>query len=107
VRFSVILLTNFFRCSRPKRGILNSCNNIHTEYPRQWVWSRSNNAASCIPRSLDYQDVAKAFQNKRIALVGDSHLRKLYGYLGSFLEGTNDGTQGLSVSVSAREFASV
>lgn len=101
------MLLNFFRCSRPRRGILNSCNNIHTEYPREWVWSRSNSAASCIPRSLSYKDVAKTFQKKRIALVGDSHLRKLYGYLGSFLEGMNNLPRGLSFSVSTGEFASV
>jgi hypothetical protein len=76
------------RCPKSKKGSLTSCNNENTEYPRQWVWAGGDTAASCIPRRLEYTTVSRLFRGKRIALVGDSHLRKLYGYLGSFLEGT-------------------
>lgn len=67
--------------------MLSPCDNVHTEYPREWVWSRSGKAASCIPRQLEYSEVARVLGKKRVALVGDSHLRKLYGYMGKFLEG--------------------
>lgn len=75
-------------CPAPRKGELSSCNNIHTQYPRQWAWD-SNEVSQCVPNRLVQRDVARLLRNKRVALVGDSHLRKLFNYLGEFLEDEN------------------
>lgn len=72
-------------CPAPEKGALSACDNVHTEYPRQWVWD-SSESSQCIPSSLVHKDVVRLLRNKRVALVGDSHLRKLFNYLGEFLE---------------------
>lgn len=63
--------------------MLHHCTNS-SGLPRRWTWDAR--ALDCVPDSLVHQDVADLFRNKRVALVGDSHLRKLYHYLGDYLE---------------------
>lgn len=77
-------------CSPPQKGILSSCDNIHTDYPRQWVWNLlEHKSTHCVPDMLVHKEVSGLLRNKRVALVGDSHLRKLFNYLGEFLEDEN------------------
>ena len=75
-------------CPAPRKGELSSCDNVHTEYPRQWVWD-STKVSNCVPNKLVHKYAARLLRNKRVALVGDSHLRKLFNYLGEFLEDEN------------------
>ena len=75
------------RCPENKPGVFVACDNARTPFPRQWVWPQGGAAATCIPPELRHEAVLKLFKNRRIGLVGDSHLRKLYGYLTVFLKG--------------------
>lgn len=59
-------------------GVLHHCDNS-TGYPRVWTWDTPE--AECVPRSLVQADMAALFRGKRVALVGDSHLRKLAFFL--------------------------
>jgi hypothetical protein len=68
-------------CPATSPGVLSHCSNS-TGLPRRWT---SSAPAGCLPPSLVQADVAKMFQDKRIAFVGDSHLRKLYNFMGEFL----------------------
>jgi hypothetical protein len=68
-------------CPATSPGVLVHCDNS-TGLPRHWT---SGAPAGCLPSSLAQADVAELFQGKRIAFVGDSHLRKLYNFLGEFL----------------------
>lgn len=76
------------RCPPVEPGVLRVCENTLTPYPRHWVWDKHGTAADCVPRELRYDRIAALLQNKRIGLVGDSHMRKLYGYLTTFTETT-------------------
>lgn len=79
------------RCPEPRPGVLRACEEVRTPYPRQWVWGRGGNAAACVPRELRHGNVKKLFRGKRIALAGDSHLRKMWAYMWTFLEGESVG----------------
>ena len=62
-------------------GVLQHCDNS-TGFPRRWASAAS---ADCLPSSLVQADVATTFRGKKIAFVGDSHLRKMYNFLAEFL----------------------
>ncbi len=68
-------------CPATSPGVLVHCDNS-TGLPRRW---KSSAPAGCLPSGLVQADVAEMFQDKRVAFVGDSHLRKLYNFLGEFL----------------------
>ena len=68
-------------CPASSPGVLVHCDNS-TGLPRRWA---SSAPAGCLPPSLVQADVAAQFWEKRVAFVGDSHLRKLYNFLGEFL----------------------
>ena len=68
-------------CPAPSRGVLSHCDNS-TGLPRRWA---SRAPADCLPSSLVQADVAAMFKDKKVAFVGDSHLRKLYNFMIEFL----------------------
>lgn len=75
------------RCPADEPGVLTACDNARTPFPRQWAWAGGGGAAGCVPRELRHGTVLSLLRNRRVGLVGDSHLRKLYGYLTVFLAG--------------------
>lgn len=68
-------------CPKTTPGVLQHCDNS-TGFPRRWA---SGAPADCLASSLVQADVAAALRGKKVAFVGDSHLRKLYNFLAEFL----------------------